>query len=131
MFSVSGNENIYKIPRSGGSFSHSLRFDLTRKDGHKAYEEYEIDHIDNEANKYKLIAGGYSGTAGKSFSDNCKKRDTSGAINNFKSHKLGLCPKKMLCSLCRLKKNEFCPPCKYRKEQSDDIFNITIIIIYQ
>ncbi|VDI35359.1 Hypothetical predicted protein [Mytilus galloprovincialis] len=58
------NENIYKIPKSGGSFSHSLRFDLTRKDGHKAYEEYEIVHIDNEANKYKLIAGGYSGTAG-------------------------------------------------------------------
>ncbi|KAK3098165.1 hypothetical protein FSP39_016820 [Pinctada imbricata] len=47
---------------------YNLRIDLWDWEGGRAYAEYSVFSVDNEANKYTLKVSGYSGNAGDSLS---------------------------------------------------------------
>ena len=44
-----------------------LRVDMKDFDGNKTYAEYTTFTVADEADKYRLLIGGYSGTAGESM----------------------------------------------------------------
>lgn len=56
-----GNDNLHVITSSN---DYLLRFDLEDFDGDTTYAEYSTFRIGNEASRYILSIGGYSGTAG-------------------------------------------------------------------
>ncbi|XP_076106109.1 fibrinogen-like protein 1 [Mytilus galloprovincialis] len=59
-----GNDNLHVISSSN---DYLLRFDLEDFDGDTTYAEYSTFRIGNEASRYILSIGGYSGTAGDSM----------------------------------------------------------------
>ena len=46
-----------------------LRVDLEDFDGNIKYAEYTTFQVAGEADKYRIVIGGYSGTAGDSLAD--------------------------------------------------------------
>ena len=59
-----GNDNL---PRLTAADDTILRVDLEDFDGNKAYAEYTTFKVADEADKYRLLIGGHSGTAGDSM----------------------------------------------------------------
>lgn len=59
-----GNEYIHWMTRAN---NYSLRIDLWDWEGDEAYATYDHFALSNEADGYRLIVSGYSGTSGDSF----------------------------------------------------------------
>ena len=59
-----GNDNLHRIAAAGNM---TLRVDLEDFDGKAVFAEYSIFKIANGSDKYLLLIGGYSGTAGDSM----------------------------------------------------------------
>ena len=61
-----GNDNLHRL-----TFSEDvmLRVDLEDFDGNIKYAEYTTFQVAGEADKYRIVIGGYSGTAGDSLAD--------------------------------------------------------------
>ena len=59
-----GNDNIHRLTASGNTV---LRVELEDWSNNTAYAEYGVFKVDNENNKYRLIVGFYTGTAGDSL----------------------------------------------------------------
>ena len=59
-----GNDNLHRLTAADDVI---LRVDLEDFDGNKKYAEYTTFKVANEADKYRLLIGGYSGTAGDSM----------------------------------------------------------------
>ena len=59
-----GNDNLHRLTSAG---SVTLRVDLADFEGDIRYAEYTTFKVADEADKYRLSIGGYSGTAGDSF----------------------------------------------------------------
>ena len=56
-----GNDNIHRLTASRDIM---LRVDLEDFDGNITYAEYTTFQVADEADKYRITIGGYSGTAG-------------------------------------------------------------------
>ena len=59
-----GNDNLHRLTATDDVI---LRVDLEDFGGKKAYAEYTTFKVADEADKYRLLIGGYSGTAGDSM----------------------------------------------------------------
>ena len=59
-----GNDNLHRLTAADDVI---LRVDLEDFDGNKKYAEYTTFKGANKADKYRLLIGGYSGTAGDSM----------------------------------------------------------------
>ncbi|XP_052282620.1 fibrinogen alpha chain-like isoform X2 [Dreissena polymorpha] len=59
-----GNENIHQTTYTA---DHRLRIDMRDWDGNSVNAEYEHFRVGDEASRYTLVVGSYSGTAGDSF----------------------------------------------------------------
>ena len=59
-----GNDNLHRLTSTDDVI---LRVDLEDFDGNKTYAEYTTFKVENEADKYRLLIGGYNGTAGDSM----------------------------------------------------------------
>ena len=59
-----GNENLHRLTATDDVI---LRVDLEDFDGNKKYAEYTTFKVADEADNYRLLIGGYSGTAGDSM----------------------------------------------------------------
>ncbi|XP_078379147.1 ficolin-2-like [Oculina patagonica] len=62
-----GNDKIHRLT-SDGNKKLKLRVDLEDFEGNTVYAEYDMFGVMSENDKYKLILGSYSGTAGDSLS---------------------------------------------------------------
>ena len=60
-----GNDNLHRLTASGDV---TLRVDLEDFEGDIRYAEYKTFTVADEADKYRLSIGEYTGTAGDSFS---------------------------------------------------------------
>ncbi|PIK43203.1 hypothetical protein BSL78_19933 [Apostichopus japonicus] len=60
-----GNEKLFYLTAQG---SYEMRVDVADFDGETRFARYDYFRIGDEANLYKLLLGGYSGTAGDSLS---------------------------------------------------------------
>ena len=59
-----GNDNLHRLTAAGNV---TLRVDLEDFDGNFTYAEYTTFKVTDEADKYRLLIGGYNGTAGDSM----------------------------------------------------------------
>ena len=59
-----GNDNLHRLTTAENV---SLRVDLEDFDGNITYAEYTTLRVANESDKYRLLVGGYTGTAGDSM----------------------------------------------------------------
>ena len=59
-----GNNNLHRLTEAENV---TLRVDLEDFDGNITYAEYTIFKVAGEGDKYRLLIGGYSGTAGDSM----------------------------------------------------------------
>ena len=59
-----GNDNLHRLTATDDVI---LRIDLEDFDGNMTYAEYTTFKVADEADKYRLLIGGYSGTAGDSM----------------------------------------------------------------
>ena len=59
-----GNDNLHRLTAAGNV---TLRVDLEDFEGNIKYAEYTTFKVADEADKYRLLIGGYSGTAGDSM----------------------------------------------------------------
>ena len=59
-----GNDNLHRLTATDDVI---LRVDLEDFDGNKTYAEYTTFKVADEADKYRLLIGGYNGTAGDSM----------------------------------------------------------------
>ena len=59
-----GNDNLYCLTATDDVI---LRVDLEDFDGNKTYAEYTTFNVADEVDKYRLLIGGYNGTAGDSM----------------------------------------------------------------
>ena len=59
-----GNDNLHRLTATDDVI---LRVDMEDFDGNKTYAEYTTFKVGDEADKYRLLIGGYSGTAGESM----------------------------------------------------------------
>ena len=59
-----GNDNLHRLTAANDV---TLRVDLEDFDGNIKYAEYTTFKVGDEADKYKLLIGGYSDTAGNSM----------------------------------------------------------------
>ena len=59
-----GNDNLHRLTAFDDV---TLRVDLEDFEGNKTYAEYTTFKVADEADKYRLLIGGYSGTAGESM----------------------------------------------------------------
>ena len=59
-----GNDNLHRLTAADGVI---LRVDLEDFDGNITYAEYMNFKVAGEADKYRLLIGGYNGTAGDSM----------------------------------------------------------------
>ena len=60
-----GNDNLHRIAAADNM---TLRVDLEDFDGKLTFAEYSIFKVADSSDKYQLLTGGYSGTAGDSMS---------------------------------------------------------------
>ena len=60
-----GNDKIHRLTKGRNMM---IRFDLEDFHGNKVYAIYNMFYVEGEDEKYKVHFGGYSGTAGNSFS---------------------------------------------------------------
>ena len=66
-----GNDNIHRLADSDDVM---LRVDLEDFEGNIAYAEYTTFKVADEADKYRLLIGGYKGTAGDSMAEGLSLR---------------------------------------------------------
>ena len=66
-----GNDNIYRLTDSEDVI---LRVDLEDFEGNITYAEYTTFKVADEADKYRLLIGGYNGTAGDSMAEGLSLR---------------------------------------------------------
>ena len=59
-----GNDNLHRLTAADNG---SLRVDLEDFDGNITYAEYTTFKVADEGDKYRLLIGGYNGTAGDSM----------------------------------------------------------------
>lgn len=59
-----GNDNLHRLTAAGNV---ELRVDLEDFDGNSKYAKYTTFKVADEGDKYRLLIGGYSGTAGDSM----------------------------------------------------------------
>ena len=59
-----GNDNLHRIAAAGNM---TLRVDLEDFEGNVTFAEYSIFKVADASDKYRLLIGGYSGTAGDSM----------------------------------------------------------------
>ena len=59
-----GNDKLHRLTAAGDT---KLRVDLEDFDGNITYAEYTTFKVADEGDKYRLLIGGYSGTAGDSL----------------------------------------------------------------
>ncbi|XP_078606444.1 uncharacterized protein LOC144879090 [Branchiostoma floridae x Branchiostoma japonicum] len=59
-----GNDNLHRLTTQK---AYELRVDLEAVDGATAYAVYDSFSVGDESDKYRLVVGGYSGTAGDSM----------------------------------------------------------------
>ena len=59
-----GNDNLHRLTATDDVI---LRADLEDFDGNNTYAEYTTFKVADEADNYRLLIGGYSGTAGESL----------------------------------------------------------------
>ena len=59
-----GNDNLHRLTAAG---SVSLRVDLEDFEGNIRYAEYATFKVADQADKYRIVISGYSGTAGDSL----------------------------------------------------------------
>ena len=64
-----GNDNLHRLTAAGDV---TLRVDLEDFEGNIRYAEYTTFKVADEADKYRLLIGGYSGTAGDSMISRAK-----------------------------------------------------------
>ena len=60
-----GNDNLHRLT---AVYDVKLRVDLEDFDGDIRYAEYKTFKVADEGDKYRLLIGGYNGTAGDSMS---------------------------------------------------------------
>ena len=56
-----GNDNLHRLTAAGNV---SLRVDLEDFEGNITYAEYETFQVADQTDKYRILIGGYNGTAG-------------------------------------------------------------------
>ena len=66
-----GNDNIHRLTDSDDVI---LRVDLEDFEGNITYAEYTTFKVADEADKYRLLIGGYKGTAGDSMAEGLSLR---------------------------------------------------------
>ena len=66
-----GNDNIHRLTDSEDVI---LRVDLEDFEGNITYAEYTTFRVADEADKYRLLIGGYKGTAGDSMAEGLSLR---------------------------------------------------------
>lgn len=59
-----GNDNLHRLTAADNV---TLRVDLEDFDGNITYAEYTTFKVADEGDKYRLLVGGYNGTAGDSM----------------------------------------------------------------
>ena len=59
-----GNDNLHRLTTADNV---TLRVDLEDFDGNITYAEYTTFKVANESDKYRILVGGYRGTAGDSM----------------------------------------------------------------
>ena len=59
-----GNDNLHRLTAAGNV---SLRVDLEDFEGNIRYAEYATFKVADQADKYRIVISGYSGTAGDSL----------------------------------------------------------------
>ena len=64
-----GNDNLHRLTAAD---DFKLRVDLEDFDGNIKYAEYTTFKVASEADKYRLLIGGYSGTAGDAMTNKHK-----------------------------------------------------------
>ena len=64
-----GNDNLHRLTAAEDV---KLRVDLEDFDGNIKYAEYTTFKVASEAHKYRLLIGGYSGTAGDAMTNRHK-----------------------------------------------------------
>ncbi|XP_073259186.1 microfibril-associated glycoprotein 4-like [Porites lutea] len=65
-----GNDKLHRLTFSDDVM---LRVDMEDFDGNITYAEYTTFQVADEADKYRIVIGGYSGTAGDSLADDFEK----------------------------------------------------------
>ena len=66
-----GNDNIHRLTDSDDVM---LRVDLQDFEGNITYAEYTTFKVADEADKYRLLIGGYKGTSGDSMAEGLSLR---------------------------------------------------------
>ena len=61
-----GNDNLHRIAAAGNM---TLRVDLEDFEGKVVFAEYSIFKVADGSDKYRLLIGGYNGTAGESMTN--------------------------------------------------------------
>ena len=59
-----GNDNLHRLT---AAYNVKLRVDLQDLEDNKFYAEYETFKVSDEADRYRLLIGGYNGSAGDSM----------------------------------------------------------------
>ncbi|XP_067027254.1 microfibril-associated glycoprotein 4-like isoform X1 [Acropora muricata] len=79
-----GNDNLHRIAAAGNL---TLRVDLEDFEGNVTFAEYSIFKVADASDKYRLLIGGYSGTAGDSMAyQNGMPFSTKDQDNDSKSY---------------------------------------------
>ena len=61
-----GNDNLHRLTAAGNV---SLRVDLEDFEGNITYAEYATFKVADQTDKYRILIGGYSGTAGDGMNE--------------------------------------------------------------
>ena len=61
-----GNDNLHRLTAAGNVL---LRVDLEDFEGNITYAEYATFQVANQTDKYRILIGGYSGTAGDGLNE--------------------------------------------------------------
>ncbi|XP_044165383.1 ficolin-2-like [Acropora millepora] len=79
-----GNDNLHRIAATG---NRTLRVDLEDFDGNVVFAEYSIFKVADASDKYRLLIGGYNGTAGDSMAyQNGMRFSTKDQDNDLESY---------------------------------------------
>ena len=76
-----GNDRLHELTKYG---QYKLRVELQTSDSRWIWAEYSTFRVDSEGNGYRLMVGGYSGTAGDAFIHS--DHNLNGAMFSTKDH---------------------------------------------
>ena len=76
------------------AWTYRVRFDMRLKDGTTRYAEYATFKVENEADKFRLRLGSYSGDAGDDFNKNPQNGMQFTTVDSDNDNSIGNCAEK-------------------------------------